>query len=114
MLPRLANSVSRSVAKTSSVRPTIQKRFFGDPHADNGAEAVEALKIWKYVSVITLVPSTFAFLYYNFLEEHEHPLDLPHMPYKGVIIKKFPWGDGTLSLFAMMNKNKEAHHEHEH
>jgi len=36
------------------------------------------------------------------------------MPYKGIVLKKFPWGDGTLSLFATMNKNKHAHHEHEH
>lgn len=40
MLPRVTNSVSRSITKTTAARPAIQKRFFGDPHADNGAEAV--------------------------------------------------------------------------
>jgi hypothetical protein len=40
MLPRLSASVSRTLAKPTSVRPAIQKRFFGDPHADTGAEAV--------------------------------------------------------------------------
>jgi hypothetical protein len=36
------------------------------------------------------------------------------MPYKQVIYKKFPWGDGSLSLFGMWSKEAHGHHEHEH
>jgi len=54
MLPRLASSVSRTLVKPTSVRPAIQKRFFGDPHADNGSEAVGTHRVEICASSLAL------------------------------------------------------------
>ncbi|XP_052860826.1 cytochrome c oxidase subunit 6A, mitochondrial-like [Anopheles cruzii] len=89
----LRRSISQSIARQAQV---------GGPSAVSGHEA-GGYKVWKKLSFFVAMPAVGLCMlnaYLKHQEEHDHPrpefIKYEHLRIRN---KRFPWGEGTKSLF---------------
>merc|ERR1711935_19759 len=88
-----ARMARRGLASASrSENPFIAERQVLEHHA------VGASELWKKLTFVTMPALFVAGVYLVMTAEHHHP-DHKNWPHLHKLDKKFPWGDGTKTLF---------------